>query len=178
MTDLERKRDRYECVLDNYPPLQDDPTALAEIVVRYIEGQFISTTAFNISGNFKIRIYLPIEFIIIVDCEISAPLFIVIGFCDSEPSAYFVRWPETEANDVASIPCDEDDGVATRVCSPDNGGQWMEPDISQCGGPTINPTTEPPTDPERMYTSSFPMLTICYLSLSLQYSVVEMTTCV
>ena len=66
---------------------------------------------------------------------------------------------------MASIPCDEDDGVATRVCSPDNGGQWMEPDISQCGGPTDN----------SMF-FSFPLLTCQYPSF--QDIVVKMRVCV
>ena len=49
MADLTRARDRYECVLDNYPP-SDDPTTMAQTVVRFLEGVFISVTAFNISG--------------------------------------------------------------------------------------------------------------------------------
>ena len=56
---------------------------------------------------------------------------LVAGFCDSEPSDYDVRWPETEANSVAFIPCG-DGRVATRVCSSDNGAEWLEPDTSLC----------------------------------------------
>ena len=65
--------------------------------------------------------------------------YAVAGFCDSEPSDYDVRWPETEADNVASIPCGDDGRVATRVCSSDNGAEWLEPDTSQCGmGQTKN----------------------------------------
>ena len=48
-TDIQRARDRYECILDNYPP-SDDPIAMAQTVVRYMEGQVVPLTAFNISG--------------------------------------------------------------------------------------------------------------------------------
>ena len=47
--DLARGRDRYECTLDNYPP-SDDPIAMAQTVVQYMEGTFISFAAINISG--------------------------------------------------------------------------------------------------------------------------------
>ena len=49
LTDLTRARDRYECILDNFPP-SDDPIAMAQTVVQFAEGSFISVSAFNISG--------------------------------------------------------------------------------------------------------------------------------
>ena len=51
LSDFERKRDRYECILDNYPPLVDNPTALAEVVVLFLRELFVSFSAFNISGT-------------------------------------------------------------------------------------------------------------------------------
>ena len=37
------------CTLDNYPP-SDDPIAMAQTVVQFIEGSFLSVSAINISG--------------------------------------------------------------------------------------------------------------------------------
>ena len=53
-------------------------------------------------------------------------------------------WPETEAGNTVSLPCDG--GTVTRECSPDNGGQWLTPDDRQCATPTT-PSTQPPTIP-------------------------------
>lgn len=45
-----RRRDRYECVLENYPPLED-PTILAEITAQFLHAVNIAFSAFNISGT-------------------------------------------------------------------------------------------------------------------------------
>ena len=54
LTDLTRARDRYECILDNFPP-SDDPFAMAQSVIQFMEGSFISFAAFNISGIVLIK---------------------------------------------------------------------------------------------------------------------------
>lgn len=51
MEDEKRSRDRFECVLENYPPLENNPTALAELAVTYMSALGITIEGFNISGN-------------------------------------------------------------------------------------------------------------------------------
>ena len=51
MEDEKRSRDRFECVLDNYPPLVNDPTAVAELLVTYMGALAFALDGFNISGK-------------------------------------------------------------------------------------------------------------------------------
>ena len=56
---------------------------------------------------------------------------LVLGFCESEQSNFDSVWPETEAGQTVSLPCDV--GIVTRMCSRnDNGAEWLAPNISQC----------------------------------------------
>ena len=48
--DQVRRRDRFECILENYPPLNDDPTAVARFVVQYLNASNIAFSSFRISG--------------------------------------------------------------------------------------------------------------------------------
>ena len=48
--DQVRRRDRIECILENYPPLNDDPTAVARSVVLYLNASNTAFSSFNISG--------------------------------------------------------------------------------------------------------------------------------
>ena len=47
--DVIRDRDRYECVLKNYPPLNDS-SILAKNAVRFLDAESVAVVAFNISG--------------------------------------------------------------------------------------------------------------------------------
>ena len=60
MTDLERKRDRYECVIDIYPPLDGDPTAVAQFVKKYLNAQTVSFSEFRISGILSLEKHNPL----------------------------------------------------------------------------------------------------------------------
>ena len=51
---MQRRRDRYECVLENYPPL-DEPTILADIAAEFLRAVNIAFSAFNISGTIRER---------------------------------------------------------------------------------------------------------------------------
>lgn len=56
---------------------------------------------------------------------------LVLGFCESEQSNFNSVWPETEAGQTVSLPCDG--GIVTRMCSRnDNGAEWLAADVSQC----------------------------------------------
>ena len=47
-----RRRDRYECALDNYPSVEESQTvALAETAARYMGAQIFAISAINISGS-------------------------------------------------------------------------------------------------------------------------------
>ena len=46
-----RIRDRYECVIDNYPPLEGNPTALAVTVAAFLEAQTFPISDIKISGK-------------------------------------------------------------------------------------------------------------------------------
>ena len=51
LSDIKRKRDRYECILDNFPPLIDNPTSVANIVVQFMEEVFVAISVIKVSGN-------------------------------------------------------------------------------------------------------------------------------
>lgn len=53
-SDLERKRDRFECAIDNYPPLENNQTAVAQFIAEYFDAQRFAITSFNISGIYSI----------------------------------------------------------------------------------------------------------------------------
>ena len=46
-----RHRDRYECTLDNHPPLEGRQTALAETVAHFMEAQQFAVSDIRISGS-------------------------------------------------------------------------------------------------------------------------------
>ena len=46
-----RLRDRYECTLDNHPPLEGRPTSLAETAAHFMEAQTFAISDIQISGT-------------------------------------------------------------------------------------------------------------------------------
>ena len=122
--DIEIQRDCYECNTTTHPPTSTGGQ-LVERLGNEIQREnvvIISGLATSGTNNFTQSSIILTHF----HC------YTAIGFCDSEPSAYGGVWPEVEAGDTVSLPCEG--GSVTRECSPDNGGQWLTPDDSVCAG--------------------------------------------
>ena len=95
--------------------------------LQYQQSEFLVLYALNTSH--EECVLFPVEF----------------GFCDSELSVYGGAWPETHAGNTVSLPCEG--GMATRLCSSEDGGQWKDPDDSRCGQPSTQTPTPPNVTP-------------------------------
>ena len=132
--DLERQLDRIECVVLNFPPV-DDTDMVLNAAVELISTHFHFFTFLTAAGQsypqyYKLHVYCCRS--VNIYYMVCTLLYIGEGFCNAE-TENMVDWPETMSGSgpvVMACPENEDRNV-TRECID---GIWTEADYSICPG--------------------------------------------